>query len=322
MLTRRSCLFGMVAAALHTSAAWSGEFPVRPITLIAPVSPGASADVTLRALAAATEKYLGQPIVVENMPGAAATMGPARVAASKNPDGYTLTTIFSTAFRVPFLRKTTFDPSTDFTYITGVARIPIGVVVRSDAPWQTFDAFLAYAKANPGKISYGTGGVGTTSHVVMAHVAKQLAIDWVHVPFKEGASGTSLLGGFIQAVADPAFWAPLVRSGQLRLLVTFGPQRTRSWPGVPTLKESGIDIVGDVPYGIAGPRGMDSAIVKRLQDAFARGFEDRAFAATLTRFDEEPFYLNSSQFHDFAISQIAKEKRLVEELGMLGTMGE
>jgi tripartite-type tricarboxylate transporter receptor subunit TctC len=322
MLTRRSCLFGMVAAGLHTSAAWSGEFPTRPVTLIAPVSPGASADVTLRALAAATEKYLGQPIIVENMPGAGATMGPARVAASKNPDGYMLTTIFSTVFRMPFLRKTTFDPTTDFTYITGVARIPIGVVVRSDAPWQTFDAFLAYAKANPGKISYGTGGVGTTSQIVMAHVAKQLGIDWVHVPFKEGASGTALLGGFIQAVADPAFWAPLVRSGQLRLLVTFGPQRTRSWPTVPTLKESGVDIVGDVPYGIAGPRGMDAKIVKRLQDAFAQGFEDPAFAATLTRFNEEPFYLNSGQFHDFAMSQITKEKGLVEELGMLGTMGE
>ena len=322
MLTRRSCLFGMVAAGLHTSAAWSGEFPTRPVTLIAPVSPGASADVTLRALAAATEKYLGQPIVVENMPGAAATMGPARVAASKNPDGYMLTTIFSTAFRMPFLRKTTFDPSTDFTYITGVARIPIGVVVRSDAPWQTFDAFLAYAKANPGKISYGTGGVGTTSQIVMAHVGKQLGIDWVHVPFKEGASGTALLGGFIQAVADPAFWAPLVRSGQFRLLVTFGPKRTTSWPTVPPLEESGIDIVGDVPYGIAGPRRMDPKIVKRLQDAFAQGFQDPAFAATLTRFNEEPFYLNSDQFHDFAVSQISKEKRLVEELGMLGTMGE
>ena len=102
------------------------------------------------------KSILGQPIVVENMPGAGATMGPARVAASKNPDGYMLTSIFSTAFRMPFLRKTTFDPSTDFTYITGVARMTIGLVVRSDAPWQTFDAFLAYAKANPGKIMADT----------------------------------------------------------------------------------------------------------------------------------------------------------------------
>ena len=322
MLTRRSCMLGMAAAGLQIRPGWAQDFPTRPVTLISPVSPGASADVTLRALAAATEKHLGQPIIVENMPGAGATMGPARVAASKNPDGYMLTSIFSTAFRMPFLRKTTFDPSTDFTYITGVARMTIGLVVRSDAPWQTFDAFLAYAKANPGKISYGTGGVGTTSQVMMAHIAKQLGIDWVHVPFKEGASGTALLGGFVQAVADPAFWAPLVRAGKLRLLVTFGPERTKSWPAVPTLKESGIDIVGDVPYGIAGPHGMNPSIVKRLQDAFAQGFQDPAFAATLTQFNEEPFPLSSAQFHDFAMSQIAKEKRLVEELGMLGTMGE
>jgi tripartite-type tricarboxylate transporter receptor subunit TctC len=250
------------------------------------------------------------------MPGASATMGPAKVAASKNPDGYTLTMIFSTVFRMPFLRTTTFDPATDFTYVTGVARMTVGLVVRSDAPWQTLDAFLAYAKANPGKISYGTGGVGTTSHVVMTDIAKRLGIDWVHVPFKEGASGTALLGGFIQAVADPAFWAPLVSSGKLRLLATFGPERTKNWPTVPTLKESGIDIVGDAPYGIAGPRGMDPKIVQRLKNAFGQGFKEPTFTATLARFNEEPFYLNSADYRDYAMHQIAKEKRLVGELGL------
>ena len=158
--------------------------------------------------------------------------------------------------------------------------------------------------------------------IVMAHVGKQLGIDWVHVPFKEGASGTALLGGFIQAVADPAFWAPLVRSGQFRLLVTFGPKRTTSWPTVPTLEESGhryrrrraLWDCGSAPHGSEDRREPAGRV--------RAGLEDPAFAATLTRFNEEPFYLNSDQFHDFAVSQISKEKRLVEELGMLGTMGE
>lgn len=316
MPTRRSWIFAMVAAGLHATTAWSEQFPSRPVTLIAPVSPGAAVDIALRSLAAASEKYLAEPIVVENMPGASATLGPARVAAIANPDGYTLTMIPSTVFRLPSLRKTSFDPATDFTYIVGVARVTIGLVVNNDAPWMTFQEFLADAKANPGKISYGTGGVGTTSQVVMEAIAKRLGISWTHVPFKEGASGNALLGGFIQAVADPAFWAPLVRGGQLRLLVTFGPERTANWPTVPTLRECGVDLVGDLPYGIAGPKGMDPAVVKRLHDAFRQGLVDPSFAATMARFEEEPFYLNSADYRDYAMHQIAREKRLVDELGL------
>jgi tripartite-type tricarboxylate transporter receptor subunit TctC len=316
MLTRRQCIFGMAAAGLHTTTAWSAEFPARPVTLIAPVSPGAAVDVTLRSLAVASEKYLAQPIVVENMPGASATLGPARIAAVTSPDGYTLTTILATAFRLPFLRKTAFDPASDFTYITSVARLTVGLVVRSDAPWTTFQDFLADAKANPGKINYGTGGVGTTSHIVMETIAKRLGISWTHVPFKEGAGGVALLGGFIQAVADPGYWAPLVRSGQLRLLVTFGPNRLASWPAVSTLKECGIDLVGDSPYGIAGPKGMDPAIVKRLHNAFKQGLAAPSFATTMAEFEEQPFYLNSADYHDYAMHQIAEEKRLVGDIGL------
>jgi tripartite-type tricarboxylate transporter receptor subunit TctC len=316
MLTRRDCLLGMAASGLSAIAARSGQFPTRPVIMIAPVSPGAAADVTLRSLAAASEKYLGQLVVIENMPGASATLGPARVAATTNPDGYTLTAIFSTAFRLPFLRKTSFDPATDFTYVTGVARVAIGLVVKSDAPWTTFQQFVADAKAHPGKISYGTGGVGTTSHVAMEGIARRLGISWTHVPFKEGAAGNALLGGFIQAVADPAYWAPLVRSGQFRLLVTFGADRLANWPTVPTLKESGIDLVADLPYGIAGPRGMDPAVVRRLHDAFRQGLTAPSFVETMARFEEQPFYLTSADYHDYAMRQIAQEKRLVRELGL------
>ena len=316
MLTRRECILGIAATAFQATSVRSEQFPVRPVILIAPVAPGAAADVTLRSLAAASQKELVQPIVIENMPGASATLGPSRVAAITNPDGYTLTTMLSTVFRLPFLRRTPFDPATDFTYIISVARITVGLVVRSDAPWTTFQEFVAHAKANPGKITYGTGGVGTTSHVVMATIAKRLGISWTHVPFKEGASGTALLGGFIQAVADPAFWAPLVRSGQLRLLATFGAARTANWPAVPTLKECGIDIVGDLPYGIAGPKDMGPAVVKRLHDAFRQGLAAPSFVGTLAQFEEEPFYLNSADYRDFAMRQIAAEKQLVAELGL------
>jgi tripartite-type tricarboxylate transporter receptor subunit TctC len=238
------------------------------------------------------------------------------MAATANPDGYTLAQIGPPVFRLPFLRKTTYDPAKDFTYIIAVTGYTVGVVVKSDAPWKTFPELLAAAKANPGSITYGTGGVGTTGHTVMERIARQHGIKWVHVPFKGGDDVNALLGGHIQAVADPAAWASQVNAGRFRLLVTFGSARTRSWPTVPTLKETGVDMVVDSPYGIAGPRGMEPHIVKVLHDAFKRGIEDPSFKATIAQFDQEPFYLSSADYHEFAMRQIAEEKRLAEELGL------
>jgi tripartite-type tricarboxylate transporter receptor subunit TctC len=318
MITRRCFVSGMAATGfgLKAGSAAAQDFPVRPVTLIVALPAGTSGDVTLRALASATEKHLGRPIVIENRPGASATLGPAQMAATANPDGYTLAQIGPALFRLPFIRKTTYDPAKDFTYIIAVTGYTIGVVVRSDAPWKTFQELVADAKANPGKIAYGTGGVATTMHIVMERIARQQGIKWVHVPFKGGDDVNALLGGHIQAVADPAGWAPQVNAGQFRLLVTFGGSRTRSWPTVPTLKETGIDMVMDSPYGIAGPRGMDPKVVKVLHDAFKKGIDDPSFKATIAQFDQEPFYLSSADYHDFALRQIAEEKRIVEELGL------
>jgi tripartite-type tricarboxylate transporter receptor subunit TctC len=257
MITRRDCMFGIAAAGLglQTGAAWAQDFPTRPVTLIVALTPGTSGDVCLRALASATEKHLGRPIIIENRPGAGTTLGPAQMAASAKADGYTLSQVGQPVFRTPFMRKTTYDPAKDFTYIIAVTAYTVGVVVRRDAPWQTFEELLVDAKAHPGKISFGTGGAGTTSHVVMELIARQQGIKWFHVPFRGGDAINALLGGHIEVEADPAAWAPLVNSGQFRLLVTFGEHRTRTWPTVPSLNELGINVILNGPYGIAGPRG-------------------------------------------------------------------
>jgi tripartite-type tricarboxylate transporter receptor subunit TctC len=318
MITRRHFTSGIAMAGFSFKAgsAKAQDFPARPVTLIVAVPAGTSADVSLRALASATEKHLGRPIVIENRPGASATLGPAQMAVTAKPDGYTLAQIGPSVFRLPFIGKTTYDPAKDFTYIIAVTGYTLGVVVRSDAPWKTFQELLADAKANPGKIAYGTGGVGTTVHIVMERIAKQQGIKWVHVPFKGGDDVNALLGGHVQVVADPAGWAPQVNAGRFRLLVTFGGGRTRSWPTVPTLKETGIDMTADAPYGIAGPRGMEPKIVKVLHDAFKKGIEEPSFKATIAQFDQEPFYLSSADYHDFALKQVAEEKRIAEELGL------
>ena len=137
------------------------DFPTHPVTLIVPFVAGGTTDIVLRALAAVTEKHLGQSIVIENRTGAGGVLGPLQMANSSAPDGYTIAQIPITVFRYPFTRKTTFDPLSDLSYIISLSGYTLGVEVKTDALWATFHDFLADAKANPGKISYGTPGAGT-----------------------------------------------------------------------------------------------------------------------------------------------------------------
>src|SRR5262249_14417880 len=286
-LSLRGILFaaGFVA---WIGAAQAQNFPVRPVTLIVPWPAGGTTDVGMRALATATEKHLGQSIVIENRPGGSGTLAPGQMAATAKSDGYTVTQIPITIFRFPFMTKTSFDPSADFTYIIGVSGYTFGVVVRDDAPWKTFQEFLADAKANPSKINYGTPGAGTSLHITMEQIAKRQGIKWTHVPFKGNAeSMNALLGGHIHAVADSS------GCGRLRLLVTWGAARTKNWPDVPTLRDIGIDMVSNSPFGIAGPRGMEPSIVKLLHDAFKKGLEEPSYAAAMASLDQERFYLSS-----------------------------
>lgn len=184
-----------------------------------------------------------------------------------------------------------------------------------DARWRSFEELLTYAKANPGKVNYGTPGVGTDAHVTMERVARQRDIKWTHIPFRTGEL-TALLGGHVDAIAEGSAWAPLVNNGELRLLVTFGSRRSKYFPAVPTLKEAGIDVVVNSVYGLAGPKGMEPVIVNSLHDAFKKGMEESSFISTVEKFSQEPFYLSSAGFHDFAMTQIVEERRVVEELGL------
>ncbi|MGA7487497.1 MAG: tripartite tricarboxylate transporter substrate binding protein [Xanthobacteraceae bacterium] len=307
-------LFGLTAGA---SLAPAQNFPTRPVTLIVPWPAGGTTDVGMRALAAATEKHLGQPIVIENRSGGSGTLGPGQMAATAKPDGYTITQIPITVFRFPFMTKTTFDPATDFTYIIGVSGYTFGVVVRDDAPWKTFQELIADAKANPGKINYGTPGTGTSLHITMEQIAKRQGLKWTHVPFKGNAEAmNALLGGHIHAVADSSGWAPLVNAGRFRLLVTWGAARTRNWPDVPILREIGIDMVSNSPFGIAGPKGMEPTVVATLHDAFKKGLEEPSYAAAMAKLDQELFYLSSEDYRKFALQQIEEARRFVAELGL------
>ena len=293
------------------------QFPTRPVTLIVPWPPGGSTDIAMRALALATEKHLGQSIVIENRPGAAGTLGPGNMAATARPDGYTVAQLPISVFRIPHIQKTAWDPGKDFTYIIHLTGYTFGAVVRADAPWKTFQELMDYAKANPGKVNYGTPGAGSSLHITMEQIAKAEGLKGTQVPFKGGADNmNALLGGHIDVTTDSTGWAELVNAGKFRLLVTWGAQRTKNWPNVPTLKEVGIDMVSNSPFGIGGPKGMDPAVVKVLHDAFKKGMEEQSYKDTMLKLDMEPDYLNTADYRAYAMKQIDEQKTLVEELGL------
>jgi tripartite-type tricarboxylate transporter receptor subunit TctC len=314
---RRAFLLGAAGALAAPALARASNFPERPIRLICPWTAGGSTDVQMRALAEAASKILGQPMIVENRPGAGGTLGAAALLQAR-PDGYTLSQMPITVFRYPFMQASpAWNPLTDFTYVSHITGYLFGVVVRADSQFRSFQELMAWAKANPGKLTYGTPGVGSTLHITMEQLALKAGAEFLHVPFRGVADNqTALLAGTVMASADSSGWAPLVRDGKLRLLVTWGAERARNFPDAPTLKELGYEIVSASPYGFAGPKGMDPGVVATLDNAFRRAIDDPAHRTILDRFDMSPFYLPPAEYAAFVAQQTEQEKTMVQRLGL------
>jgi tripartite-type tricarboxylate transporter receptor subunit TctC len=270
----------------------------------------------MRAFAESVGKQLGQQMIVENRPGASGTMG-AGALVNAQPDGYTLTQLPISVFRLPLMQKTPFDPLKDITYIINVTGYTFGMVVKADAPWKDLAEFVAYAKANPDKITYGTPGTGTTPHLAVEQFSLKAGIKLSHIPFKGFAENAqSLLGGHTLALSDSTGWAPHVDAGKMRLLATYGSKRTKRWPQVPTLLDAGYDTVSDSPFGFGGPKGMDPKVVKILHDAFRKAMDDPKVVSMLERYDQPVIYMSGEEYLKFAKKTMEEEKPLIDKLGM------
>ena len=289
------------------------DFPVHPITMIVPYPAGGQTDLEVRSMCAAASRLLNQTIIVVNRPGAGGALG-AVALASAPPDGYLLSSIPVGVFRQPYIAKVSYDPRTDLTYIMGTSGYTFGVVVRADSRWKTFKDLLDYAKANPDKLNFATPGVGSTQQITMTKIARQLGIKWNHVPHKgTPENNAALLSGYVDFNADGSGWANLVDAGKFRLLNTWGPVRTKKWPGVPTLKEQGFDLVETSPYGIAGPKGLPPAIVEKLHDAFKKALYDPEHLRILESLSQEIVYMTPAEFTRHAAEQVEIQKQIVEE---------
>jgi tripartite-type tricarboxylate transporter receptor subunit TctC len=310
------------SAALLTTPALVGltqaqTFPAKPIKLVIAFPAGGPTDVTMRVLADNASKILGQAVIIENKPGAGGTL-PAQGLQTSSADGYTLAQVPLGVFRMPYTTKMTWDPIKDLAYVLNVTGYAFGLVVPADSPLKSWTHFVGWAKANPGKLSYGSTGTMTSPHLTMELIAQKLGIELLHVPYKGSADlMQSILGGNIMAAADSTGFAPQVDAGKLRVLNTWGEQRLAKFPDAPTLKELGLGLVQNSPFGIAAPRDTPPAIVKRLHDAFKQAMEQTSYTSVLAKYDMQPMYMSSAAYLKFAQDTFVREKALVEKLGLL-----
>ena len=304
----------LTAVSLGTASAQS--FPAKPVKLVIAFPAGGPTDISMRVLADNASKILGQPVIVENKPGAGGTL-PAQALQTAQPDGYTLAQIPLGVFRLPYTTKINWDPVKDISYVLNVTGYAFGVVVPADSPLKTWTHFVAWAKANPGKLSYGSTGTMTSPHLTMELIAQKLGLELLHVPYKGSADlMQSILGGQIMAAADSTGFAPQVEAGKLRVLNTWGAERLAKFPDAPTLKELGLDIVQNSPFGIGAPKGTPAPVVKRLHDAFKQAMEQESYRTALARYDMVPMYMSTAAYQKFAQETFAREKALVEKLGL------
>lgn len=306
-----ACLFAFIIG-----NACAQSFPTRPLTLICPSAPASTIDIYIRALAKITTKYLGQPVNVETVPGETNTLGPATMARTARPDGYTLSQLTINSFRIPHMQRVSWDPLRDFTYIVGLAGATFGVVVKSDSQFKSLRDLIEYAKANPGKVRYGLSGRGSTSHLIMEELGFRTNARFLHEPGRDPEAVQALIDGRILVISGTVAWAPYVDSGAFRLLATFGELRSR-W-NVPTAREQGFDVISYSPFGIVGPKGMDPKVIKVLHDAFNQSLDDPDYAPLLARLDMVDWYKSSEDYADWAVDQFRFQKELLERTIGLG----
>jgi tripartite-type tricarboxylate transporter receptor subunit TctC len=303
---------------LPAPALAQSRFPERPIRLIVPWTAGGPADLGYRILAESVQRQLGQPVVVENRAGAAGILGAVALQEAR-PDGYTVSQMHVGVVRQMLMNpRPPYHPIEDLTYILQITGFTMGLVVRADSPWQTLAQLLDHAAAHPGQLNYGSLGTGSTQHLVIERIAVVRRLAMTHVPYR-GTADTlrALLGGEIHFASESSGWAPLVQAGQLRLLAVYTAERARRFPQVPTLRESGVDIVVESPGGLVGPRGMAPEVVRVLGAAFRTAAQEPAHLQFLERHDQPLLLLDGEAYREATRRLMEEERALLGRLNLL-----
>jgi tripartite-type tricarboxylate transporter receptor subunit TctC len=305
---------GFVAPLALRAHAQAG-YPNRPIRIIAPVQPGGGVDLVARTIGDRLARAVGQPVIVENMSGGGGVVG-SQATARAAPDGYTLMVGYvGTHGTNPAVRKLPYDAVKDFSPIAMVGGTPNVLVVPPSLPVNTLAEFIAHAKANPGKLSYGSSGPGTLTHLAMEQLKVAAELDLIHVPYRGiGPAITDILGGQTQALFPGLAAAlPHIRGGKMRPLAVTGLKRHPLVPAVPTFEESGFKGFDGVQwYGIVGPANLPKDIVKRLSDEINKAIESPELKERLAGEALEPMPMSPEQFGQYIRDDIARWSKLAK----------
>jgi tripartite-type tricarboxylate transporter receptor subunit TctC len=319
---RRSLLTAAAACcfAFASGPILAQGYPERPIKVIVPFAAGGSTDLIGRIVAKAAEEKLGKPLVIENKPGAGTMIGLNELAGAK-PDGYTIGMVTSTLVLQPLYGNTRYDYPNALQALAQVAVTPPILATSAQSEWKSLKDLLDYAKANPKKVKYGITGVGNSSHIGPAQLARAAGIEIEPVTFDGGGPlMTALLGGHIAAAAgSPVDYKGQIEAGKLRALVSFGPERSSDplLKEVPTAKELGYEAEIVSWTGVAGPKGLNPDIVKKLSDAFVAAMADPGVKAQIEKLGSDPVGMDASSFAQRWSSETAKLKQVVTETGIL-----
>jgi len=320
-MNRRIAMAGLLAAALTWSAtAGAQDYPTRPIKLVVPFPAGGPSDFFARLLGQKLTNSLGQQVVIENRSGVGGLTGVDSVARSA-PDGYTigLSSTGALAIMPSMMSKMPFDWHKDLALLTLLVRVPELLVVHPSLNVATLKEFVDYARANPGKINFGSSGTGSISHLAVELLKTEAHIDLVHVPYRGAAPAvTDLLGGQVQLSAfDVPVLLPHIRSGALKALAATSHARAAALPDVPTTAEAGFpSVLSDNWYGLVAPAAVPPNILTKIQTAVTVALRDDDLKAQYAKQDAIASPMTPAEFAAFVAAEQAKWKQVVDATGV------
>ncbi|WP_179403751.1 tripartite tricarboxylate transporter substrate-binding protein [Burkholderia guangdongensis] len=302
------------------SASASDQFPSRPVHIVVAMAPGGMVDTVTRLLAAKLGQSLGQPVIIENRGGGGGLVG-IRYVKDARPDGYTLlaTSADTIGLQSAVRRDPGFVLRKDFTGVGPMVESPLLLDVGASQPFKTFGELTAYAKANPDKLSYGSGGVGSATHFAAAAFLQRTALKMMHVPFKgNGEALPEVMSGRISVIFDaPVSSSPYLKAGKMRALAVTSPKRLAALPDVPTVAETGYPNYSYVLYqGLMAPAGTPPAVIQRLSAALQAAVSDKALAERLWSYGLEPVTMSPTEFTDLLLKNEAEKAKLAAYVGM------
>jgi len=316
---RRLLLTGsLMAAGLGTGfSAAAQEFPKGPVKIIIPFAPGGPTDTVGRLIAQKLQEMWGQPVLVDYKPGAGTAIGVDFVAKAP-PDGLTIGMVNSSFAVNPSLRKTLpYDTIKDLQGITQIANLQLAIVARPDAPFNTLAELITYAKKNPGKLTYGTPGAGSTTHLGAELLKREAGFDMLHSPFKGSAPAhTELMGGRIDIVVDPFLSVlPFVKAGRMKMIATMGPKRVEGF-NYPTVAETIPGFNVNALLGFVAPHGTPRAIVQKIQADTEKVLRNPEMRKRIEEQGMEVVASSPQQFDAFVQSEMTRWARVINEAGI------